>query len=298
MEMITELCSVEKPTSLALGFFDGVHQAHAAVIGAAVDAAGNELVPSVLTFRTGLERPENKLFSKNILTEEQKLERFAALGVKQVFLPEFSDFSGMEAERFVRDILFDCLRAKVLTCGYDYSFGKGASGRVTLLRQLCEQAGVTLLVQAKCCLHDQTISATAVREFLLAGDIPSANDMLGYSYYILGRVVHGKSLGRTLGFPTLNQPFPAGQLVPKYGVYNSVTEIKGKRYKSITNIGVKPSIEGERTPLAETYLLGGEGDFYGEIARVFLMEMTRPEQKFQSLEELKAAVLRDIAARG
>lgn len=298
MEMITELRSVDKPTSLALGFFDGVHQAHAAVIGAAVDAAGDELVPSVLTFRTGLSRPENKLFSKNILTEEQKLERFAALGVKQVFLPEFSDFSGMEAERFVRDILFDRLRAKVLTCGYDYSFGRGASGDVELLRQLCEQAGVTLRVQAQCCLHGQPISSTTIREFLLAGNIPAANAMLGYPYYILGRVMHGKSLGRTLGFPTLNQPFPEGQLVPKYGVYNSMTEIKGKRYKSITNVGVKPSIEGERTPLAETYLLGGEGDLYGEIARVSLMEMTRPEQKFQSLEELKAAVLRDIAARG
>lgn len=298
MELITSLSEGNRPCSVALGFFDGVHLAHAQVIRAAVAAAGGKgAIPSVLSFRTQKGRLVNKGNSGYILDEGQKLERFQKLGVEQVFLPEFSDLAQMEAEDFVEDILFARLQARVVACGYDYSFGKDARGRVELLQNCCERAGVTCIVLPQYRLDGEPVSSSRIRDCLLAGEIPQANRLLGYAYEITGPVIHGRSLGRTLGFPTLNQAFSPDRLVPRFGVYNSTTVIEGRVYDSITNIGVKPTIEGVRAPLAETYLLDADGDFYGAFARVTLLELTRPERKFESLEELKQTVHRDIRAR-
>ena len=141
------------------------------------------------------------------------------------------------------------------------------------------------------------ISSTAIRQAILAGDIPLANEMLGYRYALEGEVIHGHHLGRTLGFPTLNQAIPLGLLMPKFGVYSSLTHIDGETYRSITNIGIKPTIEGERAPLSETYMLGASGDFYGKVAYVELLHMMRPEKKFSGIAELKQTVLQDLAQR-
>lgn len=290
-----DLDSSEESTAVALGFFDGVHKAHAQVIGA---VTASSLVPSVLTFCIGEHTPRNKFGVRTILTDEQKLERFKALGVQKVWMPPFEELADLSPEDFFREILLNRLHARELSCGYDYTFGRNAAGGVELLSRLCDESGVRLSVLPAFDQDHTLVSSTAIRKFLLDGDVPAATAQLGYPYYILGEVVHGRSLGKTLGFPTLNQPFLSTQLVPRYGVYNSTTEIAGQIYASITNIGVKPTIEGERAPLAETYLIGGEGDFYGEVARVALIEMTRPERKFESLDELRDTVHRDIAARG
>lgn len=298
MQVFTELRAGEKPTAVALGLFDGVHIAHAQVIRAVTNKL--PFVPAVLTFRIDAQfeqMPPNKQGIRTILTDEQKLEQFERLGVEQVWMPEFSELADLTPEAFFNDVLLGRLHAAALSCGYDYSFGKHAAGQVGLLHSLCEQNGVALSVLPAFDRNHTLVSSTAVRNCLMSGDIPTANALLGYPYYLLGEVVHGRSLGKTLGFPTLNQLFAPNQLVPRYGVYNSTTEIAGKSYPSITNIGVKPTIEGERAPLAETYLIGGEGDLYGETARVALIEMTRPEQKFNGLDELRAAVHRDIDAR-
>ena len=191
----------------------------------------------------------------------------------------------------------DKLHARRLSCGYNYTFGQGAAGDTGLLRRLCAEQGVELNICPRLERDGELVSSSTIRELLGAGRIPEANALLGYRYYILGEVIHGRSLGRTLGFPTLNQVLSRPCVVPAHGVYNSVTWVRGKRYRSITNIGVKPTIEGERAPLAETYMLGAEGDFYGETARVELLEHTRPEQKFSSVEELREIVQRDISRR-
>ena len=284
-------------SAVALGFFDGVHIAHAEVIRR-ITGNSDGAVSTVLTFRSEGKGFWRKAGVKHILTEQQKLERFSALGVEKVVMPEFCRISELSPIDFFQEILVKRLHAVKLSCGFDYTFGKNASGNADMLRRLCIQAGISLEVVPSMELDGIPVSSTRIRELLLKGEIPDANRLLGYCYYITGEVVHGRSLGRTLGFPTLNQILREDQVIPKFGVYNSTAEIGGQHYKSITNIGVKPTIQGERAPLAETYLLDASGDFYGKTARVELLRMTRPEQRFDTLDELRMAVHRDIANRG
>lgn len=295
MEILREIVQNDKPSAVALGFFDGVHTAHARVIRAVV---GHEnTVPTVLTFASDTNLPVSKVGYKLLQTEAQKAKCIEKLGIERLITLPFASVANLSPECFFHEILMKKLNAGVISCGYDYRFGKGAAGDVALLKTLCEAHGVTLLVTPMCTDHDTVISSTAIRQAILEGDIPRANEMLGYCYTLEGEVVHGYHLGNTLGFPTLNQVLPLGLLMPKFGVYASITYIGGRSYPSITNIGIKPTIEGERAPLAETHMLGASGDFYGMYAEVELLHMMRPEKRFTSLAELKQAVLQDIARR-
>lgn len=296
MQVYTQLGqNSKKPSAVALGFFDGVHIAHAEVIRKVTEQEG--MVPTVLTFSGNELLPKHKNGAKEILSEDQKLARFEELGVKQVFELDFSGIASLPAQCFLEDILVKQLHASCISCGYDYTFGKNAAGNVELLQQFCGERNLSLHVLSPLTLDGKLVSSTAIRRFLLEGDIPSANRMLGYPYSIWGEVVPGRHLGRTLGFPTLNQRFSENRIVPQYGVYASISRIDGKEYRSITNIGIKPTIPGLREPLAETHLLGGQGDFYGKTAQVSLLTMMRPEMRFSDVAELKTAVLRDIASR-
>ena len=294
MEVVTELGEQTGPSAVALGYFDGVHIAHAAVIRAMKEAEG---IATVLTFRLGAQLPGSKAGMRPILTPEQRLERLERLGVERVVIPPFEEIAAIPAEEFFRRVLVGQLHACAVVCGFDYSFGRGAEGTPELLGRLCREEGIGLTVVPPMEWEGEPVSSTRIRRLLEMGDLPGANALLGYPYYVLGPVIHGRSLGRTLGFPTLNQQLRPEQALPRFGVYNSRTEIEGIAYRSITNIGVKPTIEGERLPLAETHLLDTEGDFYGKTARVSLLEMTRPERKFRDLQELQDTVQQDIARR-
>lgn len=285
----------DEPSAVALGFFDGVHTAHAQVIRAVLGQ--EEYMPAVLTFSADTVLPVSKAGSGLLMTEEQKRRRIASLGIQKMFEPSFSEIGGLSAEVFFEEILCRRLRARVLSCGYDYHFGKGARGNANLLQKLCSERDIHLIIVPRCSDRGITVSSSEIRRAISAGDIVRANEMLGYRYTIDGAVVHGRSLGRTLGFPTLNQRLWERLLLPKFGVYSSITHICGETYRSITNIGVKPTIEGDRAPLAETYMLDAGGDYYGKKASVELLRMSRPEQRFTSIKELKETVLRDIACR-
>lgn len=293
MQVFYELIPQNRPTAIALGLFDGVHTAHARVIRAATEYP--ELTPTVLTFRTGV--LPNKAAQPGILSEEQRLERISLLGIGQTFLPDFRCIADMSPEDFFEKILRKTLHAHALSCGYDYTFGKAASGNAKLLAQLCEHSGIRLSILPRIECNGRPISSTAIRAFLQNGDIPAANALLGYRYTLVGKIFHGRSLGRTLGFPTINQYFSAGQLIPKYGVYHTTASIDGICYPGITNIGVKPTVTGENLPLAETHLIGAQGNFYGKCARIEFLKMTRTEQKFESIEALRDRVQQDIRER-
>ena len=286
------------PTAVALGFFDGVHRAHAAMIRAAVrDAAEHGLVPAVFTFRLGAgEMPPNKPELRMIWTPKQRLDRMQALGVRQVYQPEFTSIAGLSPEKFLC-LLRDRLRVGMLSCGYDYTFGRGAQGTTDQLRKFCEAEGIRLQVLPPVLEGGEPVSSTGIRKRLAEGDIPGAERLLGGPYEIEGEVLPGRHLGHTLGFPTINQAFCPEQALPRFGVYRSSTILDGKQWNSITNVGVKPTIPGERMPVAETHMLGAEGDFYGKWATVRLMDLMRPEMRFESVEALREQVLRDIASR-
>ena len=140
----------------------------------------------------------------------------------------------------------------------------------------------------------EKVSSTLIRRLLAEGSTERANTLLGSPYTIMKTVSRGAQLGRTIGFPTANQLFDAGQLVPRYGVYASSTVIDGKSYLSMTDIGMKPTVDYGGTPLAETYIHGFSGDLYGSPLRVSLLRFIRPEMKFSSLDELKEQIDRDV----
>jgi riboflavin kinase/FMN adenylyltransferase len=163
------------------------------------------------------------------------------------------------------------------------------------LRRYGTQYGFTVEVVEPVLSHGKAISASAIRELIATtGDVKTAKGLLGYEYYLQGKVVHGKRLGRTMGVPTINQNFAERQLIPRFGVYSSRVVVHGIEYPSMTNVGFKPTVSDERVPIAETHIVGFKGDLYGETIRVYLRDYIRCEKKFGSLEELKDAIHRDI----
>ena len=279
-----------QPSAIALGLFDGVHLGHQQVIGQAVDAAKNGLLATVLSFHTEHAAPMSKRHNATILTESVKRQLLEALGVQAFLQPDFEQIRGISASRFVEEVLVGTLRAKVIVCGFNYHFGKGARGNAAMLRQIAEPLGVQVVVVPPRMDHGRPISSTRIREALLAGDILTANRLLGYAYCIDFEVVSGAQLGRTIGFPTINQQFPSHFLIPRFGVYASYVDLDCKRYLGVTNIGIKPTVVNRNGPLAETHIIDYHGDLYGKNVRVHLMEFLRPERKFLNIDDLTQAI--------
>ncbi len=286
----------EKRTSIALGFFDGVHIGHRAVIQAAVDyAQQNELEAAVFTFELPL---INTLKGGRICTEERKRCEIQQLGVRHYLAPPFEEFCGLEPEDFVHKVLAGLCRAKAVFCGSNFTFGKKAAGDVTLLKELCAPLGIQVFEVPMTIWQDAPVSSTRIREALAAGDMPAVNAMLGRPYQIEFAVQHGQGLGKTLGIPTINQLFPQGYATPKEGVYITLAMVApGLWLPSATGFGSRPTVNKDgKSITCETFIAQYEGDLYGECPQVRFYEYLAPTQKFDSLEELTACV-KDAAAK-
>ena len=284
---VEELEALERqaPSSLALGAFDGLHRGHMAVIHAACapGKGGEVLSPAVFTFRSS---PSG---NSAVLTGRDKERILAHSGVETLYSLEFQEVRDWEAEAFVRQVLFQRCNARRLCCGQDFRFGRGARGDVALLRQLCCQAGVELYVVPPVTDSGEKVSSTRIRKAVEEGDIPTANRLLGRPFGFSLEVIHGNHIGTGLGTPTINQAIPEGFVLPRFGVYASWCRVGGQYFYGVTNVGLKPTVGSDRV-LAETWLPEFSGDLYGKRVRVFLLEFLRPEKKFASLEELKAAI--------
>ncbi len=205
-------------SAVALGYFDGVHSGHRAVLGAAVTyAAQHGLTAAAFTF----ELPgNNSLKGGRILSLAQKHTRVAQLGIAQYWEPSFEEFRALSPEDFVRRVLVDCFHAKAVFCGDNFTFGAYAAGNVALLEQLCAPYGITVDVVPMARYGGQTVSSTRIRAALEEGRLDDANAMLGKPYAIDWAVTHGKGIGSgKLGTPTINQNYPAEALQPCTGVY-------------------------------------------------------------------------------
>ncbi|WP_159475616.1 bifunctional riboflavin kinase/FAD synthetase [Chryseobacterium sp. 18068] len=278
----------QKPLALSLGMFDGVHLGHKCIIDELKKVgSAHHLETAVLTFWPHprfVFNPNENLKLLNTLDEKTLLmEKY---GINNLFLKEFDDeFRNLTGEEFVRQILVDKLNVKYLIIGYDHSFGKNKSGNFELLQNLSKELDFEVEQMEAINIHENNISSTKIRNALLAGNILEANEMLGYSYSVSGTVVHGKKLGRTIGYPTANIETESIKLLPKKGAYIVEAFVKDQQYKGMLSVGTNPTVNGDKLTV-EVYILDFEGDIYDEKITVKFRDFLHEEIKFEGLEKL------------
>jgi len=278
---LNNTCEIKEKNAIALGFFDGVHNGHHRVIANTIlDGYGS----AVFTFPSKMDK------RKILMPYEQKLDLIRQTGVKQIISPTSLAFRNLSGEEFV-NLLYRELNVRRISCGYDFVFGKNRSCNINDLREICKKNNIHLDIVEPVTIENIPVSTTKIKECIENGNIVFANKLLGYNYFIEATVEMGLQIGRTIERPTINQHFLENQIIPKFGAYATVTLVDGKLLPSATNVGVKPTIVGEREPLCETYILNYDGDLYGQKIKVYFFEYIRGEKKFDSLEELKDNIL-------
>ena len=280
---------------LALGNFDGFHQGHQAVVGEAIAWARAEGRPAIVaTFDphpVQFFHPDAAPF--RLTTLDQREEMFAAAGADAMLVFHFDgSIAGMEAERWVREIVYDRLGAAGVTTGEDFVFGKDRSGTAASLRALGEPLGIATRAVPGVTDSQGPISSSRIRKALEAGDCETTTRLLTRPFIIRGTVQHGDKLGRTIGYPTANLALGM-YLRPRYGIYAVTGRMPdGRIVPGAANIGVRPTFDPPKE-LLEPYFFDFSGDLYGQEIDVALHHFLRPEAKFDSLDALTAQMERD-----
>lgn len=274
-----------KKTAVTIGKFDGLHRGHQKLVDKIRDYASDECDSVLCAF---------DMHRDAIMTNRERREHLEGKIDCLIDCPFTETLRNMEAEDFIRDILCAGLNAAHIVVGRDFAFGHNKRGSVEMLERYAPQYGYTVDVVEKERYGDMIISSTYIRDALAQGDVRLAERLLGYPYELTGPVCHGKQLGRTLGFPTMNVEPEAQKILPRYGVYACRVKIDGEWYNGVGNAGVKPTVTDERRRLFEVYVYGYEGDAYGKEVTVRFCGFERPEVKFGSVEELKEQVMKDM----
>jgi riboflavin kinase/FMN adenylyltransferase len=281
--------------ALALGNFDGVHQGHQAVIGAALRAARAAGAPAlVATFDPHPSRhfrPDSPPFA--LTTPAQKLQLFEGLGLDgAVVIPFDAALAGLSAEDFARQWLVERLGISHVVTGEDFTFGKGRSGSAATLADLGRELGFTAEAVAPVTASAETVSSTRIRQALIAGDMDTAARLLTRPFTIAMPVIHGDKRGRTIGVPTANQEL-GGYVRPRYGVYAVRVRLPdGTMADGVANLGIRPMFDPPKE-LLETWILDWSGDLYGQTIEVELVRWLRGEMKLDGLDALKAQIAQD-----
>ncbi len=290
---------IDTPTVVALGKFDGIHKGHMEIVKQMLQYKRQGLQTAIVTFSGQPSRVLSSDASGKVLTTAREKRRiFSDLAIDHyVELPFDDTLMQMEPERFVREILLDKMRMKAIVCGTDCSFGHRAAGNVALLREMSAAGDFDVFVTDKVYADGEAISSSLIRQKLIAGEIEAVNAMLMRPYLFYGEVVHGRRIGRTLGMPTVNLIPEDEKLLPPAGVYYSRVTHMGQEYRAITNIGEKPTIDGDKPKAGvESYIYGFGDEIYGDFVYVSLYRYVRPEMKFEGIDALKAQMQEDIAA--
>jgi riboflavin kinase/FMN adenylyltransferase len=276
--------------AIAIGIFDGVHRGHKAVFNAAASITG--LTPAAMTFSGS-----TKTSDRFILTESEKFEAIKDSGIKNIFNLKFDDIRNLSPTEFIK-LLKKEYNAVHIVVGEDFRFGSGRSGDTSTLQKICGEMGIGLTITAEILYDNEKISSGRIRELLEVGEIKRANELLGYEFYYKSRVEHGREIGRSLGFPTINQAIPPEKVKIKQGVYICKAEFDGKTFDGITDFGIKPTVNYKGAPRLETYIHGFSGDLYEKVVTIIPHKFLREEIKFDNLEDLKTQMERDIKILG
>jgi riboflavin kinase / FMN adenylyltransferase len=295
----SELQAGPRPVCVAIGMFDGVHLGHQQVIRQTVeDARAQDRLALVVTF----DRHPNAVIAPEmtpplIQSLPQKLRAIEALGVHATWLIRFDAvFSRIPGDVFARSLVRDLGQLHSLCVGSAFTFGHRRSGNVALLKRLGQDLHFLVHGLAAVSLGGRIVSSTRIRQHIQAGDLDAASQMLGRAYALAGTVGHGDQLGRQLGFPTANLAV-AGLVLPPGGVYAARVQLQGQRHPAVLNIGLRPTLQDPHPSLhVEVHLLDFQDDLYGQEMEVTFVARIRDEQRFPSLDTLKAQITRDVEA--
>lgn len=289
MQKFSEL-NQKQNLAIALGYFDGVHIGHRAVIKSAVDfAKKNNTKSAVITFSDHPYCYFKGVCPKYILTREEREKRIASLGIDYLYELNFEDFAHLTAKEYLNNILINYFHPISISTGWNHNFGKNKSGNVNFLEEQAKNYNYKYFKIPPQKINNEIISSTKIRKLLSEGNIEKANLMLGQNFSIEGEIVKGNQIGRTIGFRTANLVYPPELIELPYGVY-AVDTTYGK---GIANFGIRPTLNGSHTSL-EAHILNFEKDIYGEIINVNFNKMIRTEKKFPSLDALKKQINLDI----
>lgn len=281
--------------AVALGNFDGIHRGHRYLIEDNINKANKyNLEPSILLFKNHTRLTINKNNIPILTSNEQKFKILEDMGIRIVYILDFDEnVMKLNGEEFVKDIIVNKLKAKLVTVGFDYRFGHKASGDSKYLKKLGEKYNFKTNIIEPIYIDGQVISSTKIRNFISSGNIKKANEFLGHYYSIIGNVVSGSSRGRKLGYPTANIELINNHIVPKPGVYKSISLLNGEEFISLTNIGYNPTFNG-KTLKIENHILDFNRNIYGEILEVQFLDFIREDIKFNTAEELIEQMNKDV----
>jgi len=272
-------------TCVAFGNFDGVHIGHRAIIDKLKEVSNRGLSSVVLTF----DYDESLLKGEKILsTREEKQYLFSKLAIdKLIFYKVEEKNKNFIEEDFIKEVLVEKLGAKVIVVGKEHC-------NIDLLRKCSTKYGYVLEECETVTLNGEEVTSNRIKAELEKGQLQRANKLLGQPYLLLGKVMHGKALGRTVGMPTANLGFSEFKLLPAFGVYGTLSEIEGKNIKGLTNIGKRPSVDNYNYVTIETFLLDFSGDLYDKTISLEIHAYIRGVKKFNNLEEVKSQVNKDL----
>ena len=284
-----------KQKVMALGFFDGIHVGHAALINMIKQRAketGAE--PAVLTFDV---HPDNLVFHKTVPLinsaedREHILKRY--FGIDDVVVIHFSQrVMHMDWKEFI-DELIDEMNLRWIVVGHDFCFGYKGLGTAAKLKDYCEERGIGCDIIPAVCRDGVIVSSTLIRQLIESGDMEMANAYLGHPHTLTDVVRSGYHLGTQMGTPTINMGFPQGVIIPRHGVYAAKAYIDGQEYMSVTNVGIRPTVSDSGNVNVESFLLDFHGNLYGHQARIDFYKFLRPERKFDDVETLAAQIKHD-----
>ena len=296
MEILTAESSYDTPLCLALGFFDCVHLGHKSLFERAAQMAseiGGKLC--VATFTNNPNAVLNRV-EKLIFTFSERLSLLRENKVDCVYAVDFNEkLMNTGREKFLDD-LFSALPIAGVVCGYDYRFGAGASGNPDFLCSYAAKNGIMCDVIQPVMLENERVSSTLVRKSLISGDIARAEKFLGHDYFISGEVCHGRGVGHVYDFPTANIEVATDKMLPREGVYATLTLVDGKEYTSVTNVGGKPTF-GVDGLTVESMLVDFSGDLYGKKVTTVFVRRLRDIFKFDSPVELRNQIFSDAGWR-
>jgi len=285
--------------AVALGFFDGVHIGHGALLEKTCAVAEEyALSPCVMTYKN---HPSEILLGKSvplINTPDERCHLISSLyGITDIVMKDFTkEYAALSCEEFFENILIGELDAAHVVAGENFTFGKNKSGNADVLKKLCAEAGIKCTIMPCKKIGETVVSSSEIRKMIADGNIRKANEFLGRKYGYSGTVKPGTHIGVKLGYPTANITPDERNVLPPNGVYASLAEIDGKTYKAITNIGIAPTFDKTKK-LIETNILDFESDIYNKEIFVFLTDMIRQEKKFASADELCEQIEKDIEKR-